>query len=134
MAYMNQEQKSVIKANLDKILKPLGIKYSLSVQHHSTILCTLRSGPIDFFGDCTAGASHARDYYLQCNLYHIENNYKNPSKDILLAIKDALQSANYFDHSDSQTDYFHCAYYYYCNVGAWDKPYVLTNNDLKVAA
>jgi len=27
MAYMNQDKKKIIKANLDKVLKPLGIKY-----------------------------------------------------------------------------------------------------------
>ena len=93
MAYMNQEKKAIIKANLDKILKPLGIKYSLSVRNHSTITCTLQSSPIDFIGDCIGIDQDTN--YLQCNLYWTEDHYKNPSKDIILKIRRALRSADY---------------------------------------
>ena len=51
MAYMNQEKKKIIKANLDAILKPLGIKYSLRVRNHSSIDCTIKSAPIDLLGN-----------------------------------------------------------------------------------
>jgi len=32
----------------------------------------------------------------------------------------------WFDESDIMTDYFHTAYYFDINVGAWDKPYEVT--------
>ena len=131
MAYMNQEKKAVIKANLDKILKPLGIKYSLKVHHQSSITCTIQSSPIDFIGDCI-GYKHDSKY-LQCNLYWIENNYKNPSKDILFKINEALRSADYYNRSESQIDYYDTAYYYNLHFGAWDKPFIVTQSE-KVAA
>jgi hypothetical protein len=131
MAYMNQEKKAVIKANLDKILKPLGIKYSLRVQRHSSITCTIQSSPIDFIGDSIVNKIDTD--YTQCNLYWIENNYINPSKDIILKIREALRSADYYDNSDAQIDYFDTAYYYYLNFGSWDKPFIVTQTE-KVAA
>jgi hypothetical protein len=36
---------------------------------------------------------------------------------------DAMTSADYFDHSDAQVDYFHTAYYFDISIGAWDKPF-----------
>ena len=131
MAYMNQEIKAVIKANLDKILKPLGIKYSLRVRHHSSITCTIQSSPIDFIGDCIGIEQDTE--YLQCNLYWIENHYKNPSKDIILKIREALCSADYYSDYYYQIDYDDTAYYYYLHFGAWDKPFIVTQSE-KVAA
>ena len=51
MAYMNQEKKARIKAALDKVLKPLGIKYSLRVQNYMSITCTIRSAPFNMLAD-----------------------------------------------------------------------------------
>ena len=53
MAYMNQEKKAKIAANLKPILAKYGMKGTLRVHHHSTIVLTLQSGPIDF-GDQTS--------------------------------------------------------------------------------
>jgi hypothetical protein len=128
---MNQEKKAVIKANLDKILKPLGIKYSLRIQRHSRIICTIQSSPIDFISDCIGIDQDT--YCLHCNLYWIEDHYKNPSKDIIHKIHVALRSADYYNNSDSQIDYYDTAYYYSLNFGAWDKPFIVTQNE-KVAA
>jgi hypothetical protein len=44
----------------------------------------------------------------------------------LKEIKKALMAAGYYDNSDAMTDYFDTAYYYYINVGKWNKPYVVT--------
>jgi len=37
----------------------------------------------------------------------------------------AMKGTDWFDESDSQTDYFHIAYYLNVNVGKWNKPYIL---------
>jgi hypothetical protein len=34
-------------------------------------------------------------------------------------------AAGYYYNSDAMTDYFDTAYYYYINVGKWNKPYVV---------
>ena len=33
---------------------------------------------------------------------------------------------DYFDESDSQTDYFHCSHYIDVNIGRWNEAYKLT--------
>ena len=43
MAYMNQQKKAVIKANLDKALKGTGVKFSLSVRNHLAIAINIKS-------------------------------------------------------------------------------------------
>jgi hypothetical protein len=123
MAYMNQEKKAVIKAALDKVLKARGFKYSLRVCHHSSIACTIQSGPMDF------GTN-----YEQVNLYWIDDHYSGPVAAILKECRDALQAAGYYDHSDAQTDYFNTAYYMHLNIGAWDKPYKITAPTMRQAA
>jgi dipeptide/tripeptide permease len=36
-----------------------------------------------------------------------------------------MKSADWYDKSDAQVDYFNTAYYYDVNVGSWNKPYKL---------
>lgn len=134
MAYMSQEKKKVIKANLDKVLKGTGVKYSLSVRNHSTIVCTIKSAPIDFIGNYNSfnidnpkyaaygGFRPAKDY-LDVNPYWYHEHFSGKAKDILGKIIDALKSAGHYDHSDAQVDYFDCAYYYNVQIGKWKKPF-----------
>jgi hypothetical protein len=35
-----------------------------------------------------------------------------------------MKSQNWFDKSDSMTDYFHTAYYLSLSIGKWNKSYV----------
>jgi hypothetical protein len=123
MAYMNQEKKAIIKAALDKVLKARGFKYSLRVCHHSSIACTIQSGPVDFGTD-----------YEQVNLYWIDNHYTGPIAALLNECREALQAAGYYDRSDAQIDYFDTAYYMHLNIGAWDKPYKITPATMRQAA
>jgi len=48
MAYMDQEKKAKIAANLKPILRKYGIKGSLSVRNHMAICLTITEGKIDF--------------------------------------------------------------------------------------
>jgi hypothetical protein len=123
MAHMNQEKKAVIKAAMDKVLKARGFKYSLRIRHHSSVTCTIQSGPMDFGTD-----------YQQVNLYWIDDHYSGPVAALLKECRDALQAAGYYDHSDAQTDYFNTAYYMHLNIGAWDKPYKITAPTMRQAA
>jgi len=125
MAYMNQDKKKIIKANLDKVLKPLGIKYSLRVRHHMAITCTIRSAPFDMLADrCGDNRYETRGArYEQVNRFWYADHYTGKTKDVLAGVVDAMTSADYFDHSDAQVDYFHTAYYFDINIGAYDKPF-----------
>jgi hypothetical protein len=51
MAYMNQEKKAKIAATLKPILKKYGIKGSLSVRNHTSIVLTITAGKVDFYKD-----------------------------------------------------------------------------------
>jgi hypothetical protein len=130
MAYMNQDKKKVIKANLDKVLKPLGIKYSLRVENHMAINCTIKSGSVDFIGNFKAknGGKFALTTdkgYIQVNQFWFHDHFDDESKEIIGSVVDALKSADYYDRSDAQVDYFDTAYYMHLNIGNWDKPYKL---------
>ncbi len=132
MAYMNQDKKKVIKANLDKVLKPLGIKYSLRVENHMAINCTIKSGSVDFIQnmrDMLKGDQFKLTTdrgYVQVNPYWYNEHFTGEPRAIINQVIDALKSANYYDRSDAQVDYFDTAYYMHLNIGDWDKPYQIT--------
>ena len=140
MAYMNQDKKKVIKAALDKVLKARGFKYSLRVENHMAIACTIQSGPVDFianFRDKTGKTFElpGRDKgHMQVNLYWLDDHYSGQALQILQECAQALQAAGYYDRSDAMTDYFDTAYYMHLNIGAWDKPYQLTAPTMRQAA
>ena len=122
MAYMNQERKKTIAANLKPVLNKYGMKGSLSVRNHMTIVLTLQSGPIDFGSDC-------RDI----NPYWFHEHFEGVAKQFLTEAFAALKTAGYYDNSDASVDYFDTAYYYDITVGKWGKPYVCTNKVTEVA-
>jgi hypothetical protein len=136
MAYMNQERKAVIKANLDKALKGTGVKYSLKCSNLA-ITCTIKSAPVDFIANSneTCGADFyqtSRGFqtntsgYDQVNHYHYRDHYSGKAKELMTKIVTAIYSGDYYDRSDAQTDYFDTAYYAHINIGKWDKPFVVT--------
>jgi len=140
MAHMNQAKKAVIKAAMDKVLKARGFKYSLRVDHYSSITCTIQAGPVDFIGnfndktkqEFSRGGRLDRDY-LQVNLYWIDDHFTGAAAQILKECREALQAAGYYDRSDAMTDYFDTAYYMHLNIGAWDKPYKITAPTMRQA-
>jgi hypothetical protein len=125
MAYMNQEKKAKIAANLKPILKKFGLKGSLSVHNHSSIVLTIKSGSVDFFTD-SGNPEDARKFGIQVNPYWYKDHFTGKAKEALSEIVPAMYSADYYDNSDAQTDYFDTAYYVHVNVGKWNKPYVFT--------
>jgi hypothetical protein len=140
MAYMNQEKKAIIKAAMDKALKARGFKYSLRVDNHMTIACTIQSGPVDFIGNFKANTGDkfqlregATLDHLQVNLYWIDDHYSGQARQILKECGEALKAAGYYDRSDAMTDYFDTAYYMHLNIGAWDKPYKITAPTMRQA-
>ena len=135
MAYMNQEKKAVISAALKKALVGTGLKYSLKVRNHSSIEMTIKSGSIDFIGDYNQTVARQPGGFrsgsaavgsLSINQYWFQDHFTPGVQVVIRKIVDALYSAGHYDRSDIMTDYFDCAYYIGIQVGAWDKPYILT--------
>lgn len=117
MAYIRKEDKAVIAAALKVALKDYPtVKYSLAIEHHSKIICTISKGPASLV---VGGKLHQ-----QVNHYHIDSNFTGEASIILNKINECLHIGHY-DHSDVQTDYFDCAWYVGINIGKWDKDYIV---------
>ena len=125
MAYVSQKDKAELAPAIKKVLSKYGMKGSISIRHHSTLVVTLQSGAIDF-GEYTHG-----DGYIQVNVYHIERHYKGKAQKFLTELLAAMKGPGWFDKSDSMTDYFHVKHYCDINVGKWNKPYFLQNTAKK---
>ena len=138
MAYMNQERKATIAKAVNPILAKYGMKGSLSVRNHSTIVLTLASGSIDFIGDLNDERfllqrtseeidKLRKDYILDVNPYWYHEHYTGTALSFLSEVIPALKSADWYDRSDGMADYFDIAYFFDIHVGKWGKPYTLTS-------
>lgn len=130
MAYVSQKDKAELAPEINKVLKKYGMKGSIAVRHHSTLVVNLKSGDIDFSGNYTHG-----DQYIQVNEYWIDDHYKDntTARDFLNELLAAMKGPNFFNNDDAMTDYFSRSHYTDINVGKWNKPYIL-NGSLKQAA
>jgi hypothetical protein len=127
--------KAKLAPAIKEICKRYGVKASLSVRDHSTLCLNIKSGKIDFFDESNTIHSTARKYgYIQVNPYWYHEHFDGVAKEFLAEIIPAMKGPDYFDHSDIQTDYFHCSHYYDVNVGRWNKPYeLIEENKLEMA-
>lgn len=113
MAYVSQADKAKLAPAIKAVLNKYGVKGSISVRHHSSLVVTLRSGNIDFGTDNS-----------DVNVYWIDQHYTGTARKFLNELLDAMKGPDFFDHSDAMTDYFHRSHYTDIHVGKWDKPYV----------
>jgi hypothetical protein len=120
MAYVSQQMKSELAPAIKTILKKYGIKGSIAVQNHSTLVLNIKSGKIDFAKDSTSD-----NFNYQVNTYWVHEHYTGKAKKFLAEVIAAMKGPKFFDHSDSMTDYFHVSHYIDINLGKWNKPYVL---------
>ena len=134
MAYMNQEKKAIIASKLKPVFKKYGVKGSLKVNNHSTIVLTVKSGKIDFIknynsivGSQPGGFRNgsAAEKYLNINPYWYQEHFSGKPKEFLTEALAALKGADWYDESDGSIDYFNTAYYVDINIGKWNKPYIL---------
>jgi hypothetical protein len=125
MAYMSQETKAKIAAELKKVI-PKAWKYSLAVRDHSTIVLTIASAPIDLIAIVNANREHPRKA-AQLNQFYLSDEFKGNAEmcELFAKIYATLKGPEFFDHSDSQTDYFNCSHYIRINLGKWDKEFTV---------
>ena len=117
MAYISQKDKKELAPAIKSVLKKYNMKGSIAINHHSSLVVNLQSGPIDF--KQPNGATRV-------NVYWINDHYVGVAKDFLNELLVAMKGDKWFDKSDIMTDYFHTAYYNDINVGKWNKPYIQT--------
>lgn len=134
MAYMSQERKAKLAPAIKEILKRYGVKGSLSVDNHMSLVLTIKSSKLDFIKDYneTVGArpggfrlGSPAEKSLDINQFWYQEHFKD--KKILGFLREVLAAMNVGNHdrSDIQTDYFDVGWYINVHVGKWNKPYIL---------
>lgn len=125
MAYMNQEKKAKIAAQLKTVVPP-GWKYSLRVRDLSVLVMTISAAPVDLVEGIRPAKDGrpARDYFdvVKWNIAEIQDQTLCV---IMTQIMEALNLDN-FDDSDSQSDYFHVGHYVRLKVGTDERGFKLT--------
>jgi len=139
MAYVSQDTKAKLAPTIKAILKKYGVKGSLSIRTHSSLVLTLKSGKIDFIENYIA-TDAAKPYankmsadqiayirkngYLDVNTYWIHEHYTGKAKAFLTEMKAAMEGPDFFNNDDIQTDYFSRSHYVDILIGKYDKPYI----------
>lgn len=124
MAYVSQELKSKLAPQIKAICKKYGVKASLAVRNHSTLVLNVKSGKIDFIRDY-GDSDDARKFGIQVNPYHYKSHFDGKAKAFLSEVIPAMNDGNW-DKSEIQYDYFNVGWYIDVNIGKWNKPYELT--------
>ena len=119
MAYVSQEDKAKLAPAIRAVLAKYGMKGTISVGHHSTLVVKIKSGPIDFGGT-----------NIDVNEYWIHEHYTGVARRFLTELLAAMKGPDFFDHSDIQTDYFHRSHYTDIRIGNWKQPYVCTGRTM----
>ena len=118
MAYVSQDDKAKLAPQIKKVLSKYGMKGSISIRHHMSLVVTIQSGSIEF------DHSHG-DGYTQVNVYHIDSHYEGKAKAFLTELLAAMKGPDYFNNDDAMTDYFHRSHDTDINIGKWNKPYFM---------
>lgn len=134
MAYMNQERKSRIAPVVKSVMKKYGMKGTLAVRNHSTLVLNIKSGKLDVLGNFNSVMENTRNFgrpvetraaeYLDVNPYHYGSHFTGETLKFFEEIFRAMNDGNH-DNSDIMTDYFDVGWYVDVNVGNWKKPYEL---------
>lgn len=137
MAYINQSEKKALSVGIKSVLKKYGMKGTIGIYHHSTLVVNLKSGKLDIIGnwfDTVSKKGTINDYgdkldkpeYIQVNEYWIDHNYTGKVKDFLNELVSAMKKEGWRNNTDIQSDYFDISYYTTINVGKWNQNYTVT--------
>ena len=135
MAWMNQERKAKLAPGIKAVCTKYGVKATLAVRHHSSLVINIKQGKLDFIGNYNAETLardpagvrrlHMATDHIDVNPYWFQEHFTGDCKDFLTELFAAAKGTEWYDRSDAQTDYFDTAYYIDVNVGNWNKPYAL---------
>ena len=136
MAYMNQQKKAELAPSIKAVLKKYGVKGSIAVRNHSTLVVNIKSGKLDIINNWYQKATEngpqnqygdeiKKPTYLRVNEFWIEEHYTGKVKDFLVELVQAMKGKDWYDRSDIMTDYFDISHYTDINVGDYDKPYTI---------
>lgn len=111
MAYISQETKKKLAPAIKAVLKEFGVKGTIAVRDHCTLLVNIKQGSVEF----------GRDNVQVHNAHG--SQYQGKTREFIEKLFAAMKGDEWYDDSDSMTDYFDTAYYMRLNVGDYDKPY-----------
>ena len=130
MAYMQQEKKKSLAPAIKAACAKHGVKATLGVDHHSSLVLNIKEGSIDFIKNYNEtmqarGLEHRAEDNFGINPYHYETQFTGEALSFFKEVMPLMNVGN-FDKSDIQSDYFHCGWYVEVNIGKWDRPYQYT--------
>lgn len=140
MAYMCQGKKQQLAPAIKAVLKKYGVKGSIAVDNHSSLVVTLKEGVLDFIGDANKHNKERAErrgerFYEVKDSYQVNTYYASEwavdkkigkfFKELIDAMNGKGSNLSNHDNSDIMTDYFDVGWYVNVNVGKWDKPYKL---------
>ncbi len=133
MAYMSQERKAQLAPAIKAACDKYGVKASIAVRHHSTLVINIKQGKIDFIKNYNDETIARRTELRQVNLakdhidvnpYWYQEHFTGQALAFLKELFAACNNGNH-DNSDAMTDYFDVGWYVDVNIGQWSKPYAL---------
>ena len=125
MAYMNQERKAQRAPVIKAICQRYGVKATLAVRNHMTLVLNIRQGRIDFLGNYNRVTGRSAERSLDVNPYWYQDHFDGEAREFLKEIIAAMYGTDYYDRSDAMTDYFDTSHYIDVNIGRWNQPYAL---------
>jgi hypothetical protein len=137
MAYVSQELKAKLAPKIKAICKKHGVRASIAVRNHSTLVLNIKQGQIDFIGNYNKVVGSNPLYLanpqgfrkaegsIDVNTSWYQEHFSGKATEFIAEMITAMEGPDYFDHSDIQSDYFHRSHYIDINIGQWNKPYTL---------
>lgn len=131
MSFITKSEVSEIRKELKKVFPE--VKFSVTGANSSKVTVAVMSSPLDF-------SEFEKPYVSNINYRDLEGKKSQKFFDKILNIihtapGKAEGGQEWFDKSDSMTDYFHTAFYIDISIGKWDKAYNKTEKKrVKVAA
>ena len=135
MAYVSQDLKAKLAPQIKAVLKKYGMKGTIAVRNHMTLVVNLKAGKLDLIGNYNETVNENPRFkndmrprevvkYMDINRYWYHEHFTGECKAFLDELLPAMMTGNH-DNSDIMTDYFDVGWYVDINVGQWDKPYEL---------
>lgn len=142
MAYMSQERKKELAPQIKAVLKKYGMKGSIGVRHHSTLVVRIKEGKLPLIENFVAGivdegwSQRARcpkaheermqqiiqERHIDVNPYHFKDHFTGKCEKFLTELHAAMSKGNH-DRSDAMTDYFDVGWYVEMHIGDYKHPY-----------
>ena len=116
MAYINAETvrniRNALKAEFPEV------KFSVRKDGFSSVNVNIMKAGFDI----PEGSRNVNHYWIDSHFGHDEELCK-----FLKRVDEIIRTeGNWYDNSDSMTDYFDTAFYYHIQFGKWDRPYQQT--------